>query len=206
MTTFHSKPPSPFTRCGSAVPRVIAPTRIPSAEPRPRTNQVAISLSAGGYTPARKNPVMKRSGIAAPAPSTAAITMFAAAAPTDPARMTWRGGKTSARLNALDTSAPRTNPSCTAIVSHDAAASPRPHSSRSWGITAEAENHVVIDNTRATANTVRARHRPASGSPTGELEGLCVDESRPIEDHNAFLICNRRVELRYWLVRARFDH
>src|ERR687892_570381 len=73
MTTFHSSPPSPLTRWGIAVPTVRAPTRMPSAEPRPRTNQVAMSLSAGGYTPARKNPVMKRSGIATPALSTAEI-------------------------------------------------------------------------------------------------------------------------------------
>jgi hypothetical protein len=53
--------------------------------------------------------------------------------------------------------APTTKPSCTAIVSHDASLRDSPQSSRSCGMTADAENHVAIEQTRAMARSVSAR-------------------------------------------------
>src|SRR2546425_1135725 len=47
-------------RYGTAFPTVSAPTTVPIARPRPEENHVAIIFMAGGYTPARQNPVKKR--------------------------------------------------------------------------------------------------------------------------------------------------
>jgi hypothetical protein len=48
ITVRHSRPPSAFTRWGSALPSVSAPTITPSAVPLPFVNHVAMSFSAGG--------------------------------------------------------------------------------------------------------------------------------------------------------------
>ena len=76
-----------------------------------------------------------------------------------PARITDRGENTSATLSRLDASAPATNPTCTAIVSHDAPVLDRLHTLRSCGTTADAENHVVIASTSESASTARAWFR-----------------------------------------------
>ena len=47
-----------------------------------------------------------------------ATARWRTAAPSEPAKMTRRGGTTSASVSADESSAPATNPSCTAIVSH----------------------------------------------------------------------------------------
>src|SRR6187401_2811748 len=49
-----------LTRYGVAFPTVRAPTTVPTASPRRERNHVAAIFMAGGYTPARKNPVAKR--------------------------------------------------------------------------------------------------------------------------------------------------
>src|SRR5687768_16010437 len=48
------------TRYGIAFPIVRAPTMVPIASPRRERNQVEIIFIAGGYTPARKTPALKR--------------------------------------------------------------------------------------------------------------------------------------------------
>jgi hypothetical protein len=65
----------------------------------------------------------------------------------------------SARFRRLDTNAPHTKPSWTAMVNHAAALAERLHSACSWETTAEAENHVVIDRISTTASNARANHR-----------------------------------------------
>jgi hypothetical protein len=47
-TVCHRSPPRPFTRCGRAEATAIAPASVPRATPRPRRNQVTMSLKAGG--------------------------------------------------------------------------------------------------------------------------------------------------------------
>lgn len=155
----QSSPPRALTRCGVACPTTMAPTRMPRAIPRPFWNHVAISLRAGGYTPARKNPVAKRSPTPiAPAPASSS-SAFAVAAPIAPAQITCRGAKRSERLSRPEVSTPHTKPSWTAIVSHAAVLADSPHSVRSCGTTAAAENHVVIDRTSVTASSASVRRR-----------------------------------------------
>src|SRR5882762_4791194 len=77
-------------------------------------------------------------------PPAVASRAFAVAAPSEPTRIMRRGETMSARLRTLEPSAPVTKPSWTAIVSHEAAVLDRSHSARSCGMTADAENHVVI--------------------------------------------------------------
>src|SRR5439155_212017 len=54
------EPASACARYGTALPTVSAPTTVPIARPRSEENHVAIIFMAGGYTPARQNPVKKR--------------------------------------------------------------------------------------------------------------------------------------------------
>src|SRR5438093_489138 len=61
--TTTGAPREPATACaryGTALPTVSAPTTVPIARPRSEENHVAIIFMAGGYTPARQNPVKKR--------------------------------------------------------------------------------------------------------------------------------------------------
>ncbi len=125
-----------------------------------------------------QKPVAKRSGIAPAALATATRPRFAAAAPNDPYATRSLGAIRSARLSPDETRAPATNPSWTAIVSQEAELSESPQSARSCGITAEAENHVVIERTRAAASSESARHRPRA-SGTGSLSGAAVRASGP---------------------------
>src|SRR3712207_9288866 len=74
--------------------------------------------------------------------------------------MTCHGETTSERFTRLETSAPHTKPSWTPMVSQAAALSDKSHSTRSWGITAEAESQVVIDKTSVKASSASAYHRP----------------------------------------------
>ncbi|MPZ80342.1 MAG: hypothetical protein GEV28_08075 [Actinophytocola sp.] len=48
MTRRQFSPPRPLTRCGTPELTLSAPTSSPIAAPRPRRDQVEISLSAGG--------------------------------------------------------------------------------------------------------------------------------------------------------------
>ena len=98
-----------------------------------------------------------RSATAASGPSTRTSAPLAAAAPSVPSSIRRRGGTTSARLNPAEMTAPATKPNCTAMMSSEAAPVDRPQSSRSWGITADAENHGAIESIMARARTASAR-------------------------------------------------
>src|SRR5216683_2097119 len=65
----------------------------------------------------------------------------------------------SGRFRKALSSVPNTNPSCTEIVNQLAAASPKCHSLRRAGTTAEALNHSDMPNSSATDSSARARHR-----------------------------------------------
>ena len=96
---------------------------------------------AGGYAPARHMPVANRSASAGPRLSTQMASAALVAAPaTMPTVMTRRAETTSGRLARALRSVPTMNPACTAIVRPAAPPSPRPHSRRSAGRTAEALN------------------------------------------------------------------
>lgn len=190
----QSSPPRALTRCGVACPTTMAPTRMPRAVPRPFWNHVAISLRAGGYTPARKNPVAKRSPTPiAPAPASSS-SAFAVAAPIAPAQITCRGAKRSERLSRPEVSAPHTKPSWTAIVSHAAVLADSPHSVRSRGTTAAAENHVVIDSTSVTASSASARQRPAAWSGAGLGVIVVLREAHHLPDRQTIGDPSRRAD------------
>src|ERR1051326_4963391 len=63
-TRVADTPGNAWTRDGTDLPATSAPTTAPIARPRLVLNQVAAIFMAGGYTPARKNPVAKRKAIA----------------------------------------------------------------------------------------------------------------------------------------------
>src|SRR5882762_8522017 len=65
----------------------------------------------------------------------------------------------SGRFRKALSSVPNTNPSCTEIVNQLAAVSPKCHSLRRAGITAEALNQSAMPNSSAKDNSARARHR-----------------------------------------------
>ena len=162
---------------------------MPSAVPRPRTNHVDISFSAGGYTPARQAPVRKRSGIAVAAPE--GRQRGRGSRPrrrTSPRRSRAAAERTSARFTTDEKSAPATKPSWTAIVSQAPAVVPSCHSARSCGRTADAENQVDIESTSATASRPSDREAclNAARSPdsrTRQPYGLALDR----------ITCNRYV-------------
>src|SRR5262245_43847759 len=97
---------------------VSAPTIVPMARPRrvivplaAGANQVAIIFMAGGYTPARKKPVKKRSTSATAkvgATSSIQLTDDASSAQVGKDQ---RAGARSARLSRAATAVPATNPS-----------------------------------------------------------------------------------------------
>src|SRR5688500_7442953 len=91
------------SRYGVAFPTVSAPTTVPIAKPRAERNQVAAIFIAGGYTPARKTPVRKRSPSAAPYPSATTNAAFTAAASTALTAKYHRLGSRSARLSSAAT-------------------------------------------------------------------------------------------------------
>ena len=80
---------------------------------------------------------------------------------------TRRGGNTSARLSNADVSAPKTNPSCTAIVSRDACSCRGATRSRTCGITADAENHVVMQSTTTIAIVCECSPSPVDSVAPG---------------------------------------
>src|SRR5688572_30441550 len=126
--------------------------------------------------------------------------MFATAAPRAPTSINLDGCTTSEMLKMLETSAPRTNPNCTAIVIHAAAVSLRAHSIRSCRITADAENQGPMARTSAVARSASAIHRRGSVSSTactGWLaeEHLCGLEELVVQR----LQCSHRVPERYAL-------
>src|SRR5439155_1162114 len=64
MTLVAEMPGKECTRYGNDLPMTRAPTTVPIANPRRVRNHVAAIFIAGGYTPARKNPVANRSSSA----------------------------------------------------------------------------------------------------------------------------------------------
>lgn len=164
ITLRQLAPPSPLTRCGSADPSVSAPTMTPSAVPRPVRNHADIALRAGGYTRASAAPVSARRPAARVGPPAHNSPRFAPAAISAPVRISRWGETRSARLSAALSTAPNTNPSCTARVSPEAAASVSLHTTRSCGSTATAENHGAIARTTANASPASADQRPGAAS------------------------------------------
>jgi hypothetical protein len=103
--------------------------------------------------------VAKRSGIpTAVLPATFNNTL-AIAVPIAPIKITRVDDTISERFSKLEINAPNTKPSWTAMVSHPAVLGESFHSARSWGMIAEAENHVDIDSTRTAASNARATRR-----------------------------------------------
>src|SRR5947209_6036947 len=154
--------PTAFTRYGEAFPSVSAPTRTPSAVPRPRLNHVAMSFMPGGYTPARHTPTRKRKATPKPKPCAnspkAALTIAHAIAERVKRR---RELMMSGRLRSAERSQPATKPNSTARVSQLVADSDSRHSARMAGATAEAENHRDIPRSSAAPKSASARQRPA---------------------------------------------
>src|SRR5687768_16228537 len=130
---------------------------------------------AGGYTPAMKKPVAARARRASPKLSAIATDAYAAAAPSDAAKKTRRAGTMSDRFVIALMSAPMTKPICTAMVRRDDSTLPSAQRSRSAGSTADAENHVLIESTIASANKASARHFDGSAA-------LLTAVSSPRED------------------------
>src|SRR5438034_8079549 len=137
---------------------VRAPMRIPIARPRPSRNHVAMIFIAGGYAPAMLTPVTKRSSSAGPRlDAQSASAPFAAAPRTTDQVMSVRGDQTSGRLPSALASVPMMKPAWTAIVSAALPPSPRAHSRRSAGKTAEALNQRPSAPSSASERTVSCR-------------------------------------------------
>ncbi len=129
----------------------------PNASPRRAGGaQDPVSFMPTGYTPARKTPVRKRSGMAPANPSTVrANTPVQAAASVALPAINRCGLIRSARFNTVEVTAPATKPSCTDAVSQTDAAALICHDSRSAGTTAEAENHTARPSTWTAAISAR---------------------------------------------------
>src|SRR5689334_15230764 len=127
---------------------------MPIAVPRRSRHQPAAILIPGGYTPARATPVIRRSVSPVFGPLTRQIS-DAVATPTiaDDTAANTRGLKGSLSKRTALTSAPSTNPSCTAIVSHAAVPEPDSHSAIIPGAATVALNQGVMPNTMASANS-----------------------------------------------------
>ncbi len=159
ITDRQGMEPRPPIRCGSAVPSVKAPSRIPNARPRSdgRAHE-AVTFMPTGYTPARHTPVANRSGIAALRLSTVtANSSVIPAARNALAPRTNCGRTRSARLRSVEPIAPTTNPTCTDAVNQTASPEPIPHSLRRLGTTAVAENQTLKLKTWITAMSARWR-------------------------------------------------
>ena len=125
-----------------AVPRVMAPVRMPTASPRPRLNQPASTFMATGYTAAMPAPLSARSGSAVTrSVAKMANAALATAASSAPPAMRRRAGMTSAAPVKATTSAPTTKPSCTATVSSAVSRLLVCHSAAMSGATEAALNH-----------------------------------------------------------------
>src|SRR5262245_21320177 len=149
---------TPETRCGVDEPTVRAPTRMPSASPRPSRNHVDMIFIAGGYAPARHTPVANRRisagrRLETPRASAALVT----APSTMPTVITVRAAKTSGRLVRALRSVPTMNPACTAIVRPAAPPAVRPHSRVSAGRTADALNQSESASSSASESSVSWR-------------------------------------------------
>jgi hypothetical protein len=104
-----------------------------------------------------KNPVAARASTPSPTLLVSNSTRFAPAAPSELKRISLVGASTSDTTNTADTTAPSTKPHCTEMVSHATADADSPHSSRTCGSTAVAENQVDFSNSRVPARTSRFR-------------------------------------------------
>ena len=83
----------------------------------------------------------KRSATAGPTLSTPASRAVQTAPAAADAEKRYRGGTISESVTAEEASAPATNPTCTAVVSHPICPAESPHASASSGPTAVALNH-----------------------------------------------------------------
>src|SRR5512134_4079074 len=96
---------------------------------------------AGGYTPARAAPVTNRSAMAVAAVGATITAAVAAAASTLEPATSLRADQRSGSVRVAESSAPRTNPSCTDTVSHALVWGVSPQRAASAGATADALNH-----------------------------------------------------------------
>ncbi len=153
--------PPARSRCGAAVPRVIAPVRMPTASPRPRLNHPASTFIATGYTAAMPAPLSARRGSAVTSSvARMANAAFATAASSAPPAMRRRAGMTSAAPVNATMSAPTTNPSCTATVSSAVSRRVICHSAAMSGATDAALNHGTSASSNAAARTASWGQRP----------------------------------------------
>ena len=103
--------------------------------------------------------------IAPHAVSMMSMQALANAAPIDPRIIKDFAEKISERFVTLDPTAPMTKPIWTPIVSHAASEVLRLHTTLNWGMTAVAENHVVIERMTDSDSIVRIYQRlPVIGS------------------------------------------
>src|SRR5262245_12222211 len=191
----------PRMRCGVAEPTVSAPTRMPSAIPRPSRNHVAMIFMAGGYAPAIARPVTKRSTSAGTRLSTASATRALAAAPsTALTAMRRRGGQRSGRLVMAAISVPAMKPSCTAMVRPALPAPLSDHSRVRAGSTAEALNQSDSASSSASDRSVSCRQRSAITArvklfddlPLAHARDLLGAQAEVLEDRLSVLAGERR--------------
>src|SRR5262245_8834962 len=171
----------PRMRCGVAEPTVSAPTRMPSAIPRPSRNHVAMIFMAGGYAPAIAIPVTKRSTSAGTRLSTASATRALATAPsTALTAMRRRGGQMSGRWVTAAIRVPAMKPSCTARVRPALPAPASDHSRASAGSTAEALNQSDSASSSASDRSVSCRQRSAITARGTLFDDLALAHSRDL--------------------------
>ena len=162
ITRDHARPPRKFTRCGAAAPNVSAPTRLPTANPRSRTNQLAASFIAGGYVPAIASPVTKRQASTSGSVSIQTSRPAFATAPISAAKAnSRRAPSASASVKSVLAAVPTTNPSVTAIESHAFAAGDIQRTD-SIGTIAVAENQSESAPSSARQIQTSIRHRRSS--------------------------------------------
>src|SRR6267143_1033783 len=111
-----------------------------------------------------------------------ASAALVAAPSTMPTFMTRRAEKTSGRLVRALRSVPTMKPACTAIVRPAAPPSPRPHSRRSAGRTAEALNQS--ESASSSASDSSASWRVARGTRS-LLDDLLAPEGRDLGSRHA---------------------
>ena len=130
---------------------------MPIAQPRPSRNQPATIFIPGGYTPASAAPVATRRAMPTVGFEALATPTVASAAATADTWTSRRADQRSLRVRTAETSAPRTKPSCTEIVSQAVPVGVSCHTRESVGATADALNHGAIAKSSAMASTASTR-------------------------------------------------
>jgi hypothetical protein len=153
---------------GMAFPTVTPPTMVPTAKPRSDLNQVEIIFIAGGYTPARQKPHMKRVAAAGMTPATLRTAPFTTAPASAASEKSSRADRMSARFSTAIVAVPATKPSCTEVVSHPTWEPLSAQRSCSCGAIAVPANQSDMPSSSASPSSARIRQRP------GWLSGATV--------------------------------